>query len=179
MKNSLEEAYYYAEHTHNYAVWTAARASQRGFTTTKNIKTAIEKTQLKALLEGDLVIRNIEDFDAFHKRCCELIMNEIKEMGIESVTYGRAAKIVNIYIKTAIVIPNVHSDLAHIVHPPIDRILLANLRQKKKIEFNSISWTQFTEREYLSVIEKLRSNGFGKSAPFWKVEAYWSPVDEK
>ena len=35
------------EHIHRYAVWTAARASQRNFTTTANIRRAIEESGLR------------------------------------------------------------------------------------------------------------------------------------
>lgn len=40
--------YTFEDHLHNFAVWTSARAVQRGFTTTKNIKEVIEQTQLRA-----------------------------------------------------------------------------------------------------------------------------------
>ena len=44
-------SYTFIDHLHNYSVWTAARAVQRGYTTTKNISAAIDKTELSKLAE--------------------------------------------------------------------------------------------------------------------------------
>ncbi|HAK79362.1 MAG TPA: hypothetical protein DCR35_17430 [Runella sp.] len=178
MENTLELTYSYFNHLHNYAIWTAARAAQRGFTTTKNIKTAIEKTELKDLLEGNKPLKSVEEFDTFHEKCCEFIMAEISQLGIKGVTYGRAAKIVNIYIKTAIVIPNPDSQLAFIAHPPVDRILLIGLTEQLKVKFHKISWTGFDQKDYLKIITQFRELGFGLEVPFWKIEKYWNPVRE-
>lgn len=181
MGNTLDITYSYFNHLHNYAIWTAARAAQRGFTTTKNIQAAINSTYLEKLLEGEISISDKEEFDRFHVTCCKQIMDKLKNLLRDNsykVTYGRAAKIVNIYIKTAIVIPNPESNLSFIVHPPIDRILLSNLIKFKSFQFDTISWTQFTENDYFDVIRKQRERGYGEAIAFWKIEAYWSPSED-
>lgn len=163
--------YIFTDHLHKYAVWTASRASQRAFTTTANIKAAIEKTELKSLItkEGDFTS---EEFDDFHRKTAESIIQYLTEKGIMT-SYGRAAKIIAIYLKTAIVIrESGQGALAKILHPPIDNILLTNLHQKmKNLELKGIKWTRLTEIEYFELIEKLRSL---KLDNFWELEEYWT-----
>src|SRR5260221_14533455 len=93
------------EHIHRYAVWTAARA-QRAFMTNENIKKAIDKIKLKEEVirfKTSLSINSIEFNDWHTKKCNELkdILSEIKN---QKVSFGRAAKIINVYLKTSIVI---------------------------------------------------------------------------
>lgn len=181
MENTSESTYSYFGHLHNYAVWTAARAAQRGFTTTKNIQAAIDKTNLRRLLEGEISISDKEEFDRFHVKCCKQIMEKLEHSlgdNPSKVTFGRAAKIVNIYIKTAIVIPQPDSQLAFIAHPPVDRILLIGLTEQLKVKFHKISWTGFDQKDYLEIITQFRGLGFGIELPFWKIEEYWNLVRE-
>ncbi len=181
MEETLESDYSYYKHLHNYAVWTAARAAQRGFTTTKNIKFAIESTELRNLLEGDKVILDSEAFDEFHTKSCEQIiakLNNLSEIDKSKLTFGRAAKIVNIYIKTVIVIPNPGSPLSHIAHPPIDRILLMGLQDGLKMKFDNISWTGFNQEAYSKIIAQCKELGYGTTLPFWSIEKYWNLVRE-
>lgn len=177
----LESDYSYHKHLHNYAVWTAARAAQRGFTTTKNIKFAIESTEIRPLLEGNKEILDSEAFDEFHTKCCKKIIaefNGFENIDKSKVTFGRAAKIVNIYIKTAIVIPTPNSPLSHIAHPPIDRILLMGLQEGLKMKFDNISWTGFNQEAYSKIIAQCRELGYGTTLPFWSIEKYWNLVRE-
>ncbi|MBK6447178.1 MAG: hypothetical protein IPF81_18330 [Bacteroidetes bacterium] len=51
-----EDNYSFAEHVHRFAVWTAARAVQRNFTTTENIRKAIEQTELQNLFYRKVLI---------------------------------------------------------------------------------------------------------------------------
>jgi hypothetical protein len=46
--------YTFTTHLRNYAVWTASRAAQRGFTKTEDIAAAINETELRKLAEGKL-----------------------------------------------------------------------------------------------------------------------------
>ena len=166
-------SYSFIDHIHNYSVWTAARASQRGFTTTKNIKLAIEKTGLKELISPKVQLTPMQ-FDRFHRKTANIIIDHLKEKGV-TTTYGRAAKIIAIYLKTAIVIRDSgESPLAKIIHPPIDSILLTNLHRKyDELGLSGIRWTKLTEEKYFDLIEKLRTLNFNY---FWKLEQYWTPT---
>ncbi|BBE18534.1 hypothetical protein AQPE_2696 [Aquipluma nitroreducens] len=169
--------YTFNEHLHNYAVWAAARAVARNFTNTANVKSAIEKTELRSLLDSNEKF-SIASFDQFHRETAGKIIAHLKfidnELG-EKASYGRAAKIIAIYIKTAIVIRDSGmSNLARIAHPPIDRILLTNAnKEHKKLGLDRYNWTQLSENEYFELVEKLRTIEFES---FWEVERYWSPI---
>ena len=169
--------YTFNEHLHNYAVWAAARAVARNFTNTANVKSAIEKTELRSLLDSNEKF-TIAGFDQFHRETARKIIAHLKyvDKGLEEkATYGRAAKIIAIYIKTAIVIRDSGmSNLARIAHPPIDRILLTNASKKhENLGLTMYNWTQLLEGEYFELIEKLRTIEFES---FWEVERYWSPI---
>ncbi|MBL0267121.1 MAG: hypothetical protein IPP99_00135 [Chitinophagaceae bacterium] len=165
-----EDNYSFAEHVHRFAVWTAARAVQRNFTTTENIREAIEQTDLQNLFfRKD--INSPEQFDNFHEKTCDKLITEFRKQGMVP-SYGRAAKIVAIYIKTVIVIPEKgKSKLSKIAHPPIDRILLHNLDSKyPELKLKSRNWTTLNKVEYFKLIKKFRED-FGDC--FWKIEVNW------
>lgn len=166
-----DDNYSFAEHVHRFAVWTAARAVQRNFTTTENIRKAIEQTGLQTLV----LKKNIstpKQFDKFHEKTCDKLISVFKKQGSDA-SYGKAAKIVAIYIKTAIVIPEKgKSKLSKIAHPPIDRILLQNLDSKyPELKLKSRNWTTLNKVEYFKLIQKFRED-FGVC--FWKIEINWS-----
>ena len=158
----MKDNYTFSEHLHRYAVWTAARAVQRNFTTTENIKKAIEEAGLRQRVQTLARAAEItpDEFDQFH---CEMA-GKLK-VGLEEstpkVTYGRLAKIIAVYLKTSAVIRNPDSVLGRVAHPPIDRILLQNLTkgdvpmEVKKLKH--INWTQLDEVAYFDLISVLRS----------------------
>jgi hypothetical protein len=157
------------DHIHNYAIWTAARAVQRGFAKTEIIKTAIEATRLKSLIDNNEFFTK-EQFDEFHRKTAHQILDSLakhNEKISKKATYGRAAKIIAIYIKTAVIIRDSQCILSRLAHPPIDSILLQNL------DIKGITWTRLSEDEYFNLIYKLRALNFEY---FWELEKYWSPV---
>lgn len=164
-------SYTFENHLHNYACWTVARAVQRNFTNTPNIIRAIETSGLMQL--DKLRVNSSEEYDAFHRKCCnQLIEYFKKECNIEA-TYGRAAKIVAIYLKTAVIVRySGEGKLAEVAHPPIDRILLSNLQKnfKEKVP-DKTNWTKLDENQYFDLIAKLRTLPFEK---FWQLEKFWS-----
>ncbi len=153
-------SYSFRDHLHNYAVWTAARAVLRNFTDTKSIKTAIEMTELPGLIDNGRVWTS-EDFDNFHRETASKIISSLTTIDnnlLTKATYGRAAKIIAIYIKTIAVIRySGMGNLSKIAHPPIDRILLTNAnKDHRNLGLDKINWTQLNEIEYFKLIEKLR-----------------------
>jgi hypothetical protein len=98
---------------------------------------------------------------------------------VENVTYGRAAKLVAVYLKTMIVIPNPDSVFATIAHPPVDRILLQNLARDNEYPnelrkvWSTTNWTDLNENTYYHLIESFRECGLDEPQ-FWRVERYWT-----
>jgi hypothetical protein len=115
-------------HRHNFAIWAAARASQRrwGSAKTALIKTAVEASGLaKAVEDNASWPPDKEAFDTFHRHHCHRIMQRLEADGVQTVTYGRAAKIVAIYLKSMVVVgPDWDTQFARLIHPPIDNMLL-------------------------------------------------------
>jgi hypothetical protein len=162
-------------HKHNFAVWAAARAVQRHFTKTEKIRDALNtlniQKEISLVQSGEM---GAKDYDVWHSKICKNLIMNFKKLGIQNVTYGRAAKLIAIYIKVTVIMSNQNCDLAKIAHPPIDRILLKNIA-KKYMELNSltsINWTSLSEKKYFEVIESLR-NILPVESPFWKIEQYW------
>ena len=182
MKNI--ETYTHQEHLHRYAIWTAARAAQRGFTTTENIGQAIEKSDLRNFSETRNEM-STEEFGTWHENQCEVLsgfLNQIDKIkpdgtkdGKLNCSYGRAAKIIAIYLKTSVIIPHPDHSLSALIHPPIDAILISNLyKARKEIgfskEFENFKWTKEEKEKYLKLIKHLRTL---TNEPLWKLEYLW------
>jgi hypothetical protein len=76
-----------------------------------------------------------------------------------------------------VVLPDLGSEEASYVHPPIDRILLQNIAKDPEVDaersrtLRSVSWTTLSEAAYFDLISILSDvNG---DRPFWKIEEYW------
>ncbi|MDA3860859.1 MAG: hypothetical protein PF445_06505 [Melioribacteraceae bacterium] len=168
--------YIFSEHLHNYAVWTAARASQRGWKNAKTplIKAAIDNSDLK-ILQTLKEINSPEKFDKFHRETAKKIIENLALRDIKT-SYGRAAKIIAIYLKTSIIISDLGEGVfSKIIHPPIDDILLKNLNKaNKNLGLKGIKWTKLTEKDYFEIIKKLRTLEFEN---FWELEKYWILTD--
>ena len=168
------ERYSTYQHRHNFAIWAAARATQRGFTTTESLKEALEATGIKTFIERPC---KRGDFDDHHRRWCRSICRHLKSAQVEGVSYGRAAKLVNVYLKSMVVLPDLSSEVASYVHPPIDRILLQSVAKDPEVStersraLRNTSWTKLSEAEYFDLISMLKDiNG---DRPFWKIEEHW------
>lgn len=175
---------------HRYAIWCAARASS-----TKNCRFRVEKCA--SLIESSEKLRffykknrqyltNYKEFDNFHDVICSELTELANKMDISNFKYGIAAKIVNIYLKTVVVIPMLKylSNLSEnekfelrAIHPPIDRVLLKELAKKNVSgeadrwrRYKNIGWTNFSQMQYMECIKLLRSATDGKS---WSIEKYW------
>lgn len=150
-------SYTIAEHPHRFAVW--------------NIKYAIGQAGLKEFVENNICISQ-NDYDRFHEECCMKIKAAFAEKRVLDVTYGRAAKIISIYLKTAIIIPFAETDQrAEWIHPPIDSILLSKLCKKEGLEkLDKIKWTQLGVENYSEIVAIIRNSKY----PFnLKLEKYW------
>lgn len=162
------------QHRHNFYVWAAARASQRGFATVPVLRAALEDSGVEKFAKRPM---KLGAFDELHRRWCCSIRASLKSSGIGGVPYGRAAKLANVYLKGMIVLSDTDCKAAAIIHPPVDRILLRNIAADVSVDGNhrkfcrGINWTQLDEGEYFDLIFILREiNG---DEPFWKIERYW------
>ena len=169
------------QHRHRFSVWAAARAAQRG------LAGGLVETLGKALEDcgvvDDLKSTRLDDidasrFDALHRRWCNSIIGFLSKAGVRNVTFGRAAKLIAIYLKSVVVLgPASETAFAQIAHPPIDRNLLRNLAgstvPSAKPEWESINWTKLCEEQYYELIEQLRQV-LGPNEPFWALERFWT-----
>lgn len=165
--------YSFNEHRHRFALWTAARAVQRSFTTTERIANAIETTTLRQFAETAAFITPAE-YDKQQSEWCTIIMDCFKPL---ECSYGRAAKMVAIYLKTSVILPAKGvTPLCDAIHPPIDSILLKNLIKYEKLrELTGSTWTTLSSAEYWNIADIIRTSlGFFN----WKLEAYWQPQQE-
>ena len=168
--------YSHGIHLHNYACWTAARAAQRRF---RGAKTEV----VKHVLEAGNFPKSLEDlyessptreeYDAWHQSMVGRLQIGFEQVDVPA-TYGQVAKIIAIYVKTVYVARYPESTLAMVAHPPIDRVLLRNVRACKSTApfAGSISWTKFDSSEYHTALGYLRKECSGQ--PFWAIERYWT-----
>jgi len=173
-------------HRHNFAVWAAARAAQRGLDngTNKILKEALEKSGIVGyILEKGSCGIDESVYDEIHRRWCGSIIETVRDCGSRKMSYGRAAKLVGIYLKVMVVLSGEgNTRLADVAHPPIDSDFLKNLvgcermdRSTKKY-LETVKWTKLGEEEYFCLIDALRCLGC-LTSPYWKIERYWVPSD--
>lgn len=181
----------YDDYVNQFASWTACRAVQRGFLKTETLKEVINTVDLQKQI-FDLASRNIDSdvFDKWHSTISKEIIDQanilidsqaskIRDSNNETLkmTYGRAAKMIAIYIKTSHIIREPQSELSKFAHPPVDKKLLEELRKVFKSEFKNSAykpWTLFDEKSYLDTIKILRNIQEKESLKyFWMVEKYW------
>jgi hypothetical protein len=174
--------YTHFQHRHKFAVWCAARAVQRKFAKTPYLKAALEKSGVVEFIK-DNKGENIsqQDFDRFHEGWCEAIIQSWQKNKIKGVSYGRAAKLLAVYIKSMVVVQNNQSKLSDVAHPPIDRMILHNMSKDRRIQhpnrtdWKKINWTQLNKPEYKNLINDFRQVFGGQ--PLWVIEKYWPITD--
>lgn len=129
------------EHRHRFSVWAAARATQRGFSGVVTLQRALESCGVvEFIATADLDDIDAEQFNSIHRQWCMAICDFLRNSGLLNVTFGRAAKLIAMYLKSAVVLgSSSETAFGHIAHPPIDGILLRNvaasgvsLEQKRK-----------------------------------------------
>lgn len=176
--------YDHFQHKHNFSVWASARAAQRAFTTVAVLKEALENCGVVEFLKNakSLTIADSE-FDNLHREWCRNIVNHLTDSGVKRVTFGRAAKLLAVYLKSMVVISDPNSGLARVAHPPIDQILLQNLARTREVRspykriWKRIRWTQLSEQEYYELLGQLRSC-LQEGEPMWHLERYWTVTNE-
>lgn len=171
------------EHRHRFAVWAAARASQRrasGLSTSALLR-AFERTPLPALVSAGPASwpATATAVDNLHRETCRDFLTALDEAQVQS-SYGRAAKFVAIYLKAMVVNAGfAETPFGRLAHPPIDRLLLTALRRDRALPLAerrawATNWTDLDEGAYFALIDSLRRAGLDQPA-FWTIERYWTP----
>ena len=94
-------------------------------------------------------------------------------------SYGRAAKLLAIYLKAIVVLAGAHATpFGRLLHPPIDAIPPRQLSadaaypSDPRDTWRNLRWTQLEVDDYFQLIGALRAAGVDQPA-FWAIERYW------
>ena len=177
--------YDHFEHRHRFAMWTGARAAQRGFASTKILCGAIEATSVREFLRNPASLdTDAREFELKHREWCNVALEHLSKQGVEGATFGRMAKLFAVYLKAMVVVgENPRSKLAAVIHPPIDRILLQRLASTVAVDsrqrrlWRKVAWTRLTEDTYYSLLAELRAV-LADEDPWWKLEKYWNAAND-
>ena len=176
----MTNGYSIEQHRHNFSVWAAARAAQRGFTDVNNLRNALEQCGIREFLSNNSSnSTSNEEYTTLHSRWGNSIMQYLESLGIADVTFGRAAKLIAIYIKSMVIMSEPSSSLAITAHPPIDAVLLKNISKDTNLpkqfrqKCSKIKWTQLDESRYLILLDELKKYVI-LDQPMWTLERYWT-----
>lgn len=168
----------YNSYTKMFATWTAARAVNRGFTSTAIIRDALNTigfhSKILKLAKRSLITEPI--FRSWHCKITENLYNELCKHGIkDKVSFGRVSKIIAIYIKTVHILNSPYDSLSKFAHIPIDNILLTKLSERYNCKyFKKIKWTKLNRNQYYELIDKFKEiQKKEKLEYFWMLEKYW------
>lgn len=174
-------SYTIEEHRHRYAAWAASRAASTKTCRfeVKIGKEIIEDTGLKELLSSPEKLPTPESIDAEHRLWRENSINAAEKKGLICFGHGIAAKLINVYLKSAFVCagyenhPNIEA-----LHPPIDSLLLDELYRQNVgglrgdwSTARKLRWSKLNSHQYEELINSIRRAMQNK--PLWQVEAYW------
>lgn len=194
------------EHRHRLAVWVAGRAyARRGSGHTMEVAQAlIENAGLMAIASPNDLPEPSEMDGFIHARIAAVQRAAVdvpkhkhwKTGDLQSLvcTYGRAQKLVNMYLKSKIICSGYAEDNNQVaaLHPPLDDQLLtaidnnrdqcpAESKDRFEEEWSKAralgkKWTQFNQETYEAYIKAIRS--FLAGRPLWHIEYLWQPVSE-
>lgn len=174
------------DHRHRFACWTAFSAVRlpAGFMPATTFAAILAETELEALITSPLNLPdNDVDLDGIH---CEwrqsIIDTAVDAWTHRPLNHGWAAKVINIYLKTAFVCAGYHDHpRVRRLHPPIDGPLLLSLAEHNVGElgetwndWHSQGWSNLNAADYQNVIDSIRQV-MGRR-PLWEIEEYWIGV---
>ncbi|MEE9277985.1 MAG: hypothetical protein V3V06_06200 [Dehalococcoidia bacterium] len=176
-------AYDVVEHRRRFAVWAAARAAQRGWESTTVLRDALERCGVVEVVGAGQRgwPKRRDDADEIQDEWRRRIRTALRRRKVAGAAYGRAAKLLAVYLKVTVVLGSGReSAFARLLHPPIDRNLLSRLARcesfpgEERRYWNSIRWTKLNRRQYGALIQSLRDHGLDDPA-FWMIERFWQP----
>lgn len=174
------------KHKDMYARWCAAAAYGRGLADGGNSLAfrLIEVSGLGQVAGPDDIGQDVDEWQmSFMKK----IDSEAVRLGIGDFSFGRAQKLVNIYLKAILVCGgHHHHPNVALLHPPLDYELFKGLRTFLWKNRKSMSearaaflaaqksnprWTHFSEADYVTHIDAIKLLMAGK--PLYQVEEHW------
>jgi hypothetical protein len=179
-------AYDLVEHRHRFSVWAAARAAQRGLKAGRVdvLRDALEQSGVVEFAKANYGPIDQGAFDEVHRAWCQSIVAYLANRGVPA-TFGRAAKLIAIYLKGMVILNgDAEPSRARVVHPPIDGILLHNMcnatdvQSTHKTTLRKVKWTKLDEDEYYRIIDQLRTC-IANGEPFWTLERFWTVTDDQ
>ena len=174
---------------HIFACWASSRAA--GVSPLCRFKVEKGKEILdkvfgedgqKAL--DDSFKENQEDFDDYHEKIIKKVIeyskkNKIKSKEhpkgkfIDGMSYGVAAKLINLYFKVIFICGNYKDDpRINYIHPPIDSLLLDSLYKEKKDKLWKETWSNMTSKRYKKIIEGIKKE-ITNNDGLWSIEKHW------
>ena len=174
------------KHKHHYAKWCASAAYGRGLIGGGNALAfeLIETSGLGQITAPEHIGQNVDQWQLGFMRTIEI---EAARRGGSGFSFGRAQKLVNIYLKTVLVCGGHHQHPSvALLHPPLDFELFKGLRSflsknrttliKARTAFlaaqkRNPSWTKFSEADYMAHIDAIKLLMAGK--PLYQVEEHW------
>lgn len=169
-----------------FAKWCAAAAYGRGLAGGGNSLAfrLIEVSGLDQIAGPEHIGQDVDEWQmSFMKK----IDAEATHLGISGFSFGRAQKLVNIYLKTILVCGGHHQHPSvALLHPPLDAELFKGLRtflsknRKSMVKARSAftaaqkrnpRWTMFSEADYVAHIDAIKLLMAGK--PLYQVEEHW------
>ncbi|QXH95743.1 hypothetical protein HU749_004975 [Pseudomonas ogarae] len=204
----MQDNYSIAEHRHRFAIWAAGRAySRQGPGHTIAVATQLINESGVGQISTPDDLPPPQEIDAFLDLQFRNVINIAVKLTYTRTwkdetkaehssqhdlicSYGRAQKLVNVYLKSKLVCAFSDADQSKIsaLHPPLDRQLLnaigsylarpnhkgSDLQKKFKAALNlGESWTTFEKPAYdahLSVIKDIQAG-----RPLWGIEWLWHP----
>ena len=174
------------KHKHLYAKWCAAAAYGRGLAGGGN-SLAFELIEASGLGQITVPEHIGQDVDQWQIGFMKNIVDEAARKNVPDFSFGRAQKLVNIYLKTVLVCGghHLHRSVA-LLHPPLDFELFKGLRsflsKNRVAHANARSafiaaqkrnprWTKFDEGDYTAHIDAIKLLMAGK--PLYQVEEHW------
>jgi hypothetical protein len=158
--------------------WAACRAAQAG-------SAKARRNELLDALSHSGVIEYLQQqpaqgltadqLDALYYAWVEGVLARLRTQYGKNVSFGIAAKLISVYLKGAWVLhSNADCELAKLVHPPIDSILLEAIDAAKGTRLSrEYKWQKLDRAKYEALIGILRE--IAGPEPLWKLEEHWRP----
>jgi hypothetical protein len=164
MKNNQEIR---KEIIRQFAYWTVVSALRSG----SKIKSREKIIRLlKVINLGELLkVTSQEQYDSWHTIQTKNIVNKSEKI----LSYGWAAKIVNVYLKTLVYISSdFYQNVKPFLHPPVDGILLRSLIKEGK-NITRMPLFKIEEEEYFKLINEMKIIMEKEGLCLLEIEKYW------
>jgi len=164
------------EHRHRFSAWAASRAASviNCRFTVRQGKELLEKAGFNAHFQ----LPHSSDFDSMHESWRKRLISKAKKLEL-AFSHGIAAKLINVYLKSAYVCARNFDDVrVKAIHPPIDSVLLDALyqqnvgdRRKDWQAARRVRWSNLSSHQYQSLINAIKN--VMEDRGLWEIEEYW------